>query len=311
VAYPAGCKDANDVLVKHGKDALKAVIENATPFPVEGLFQPNDLKADVLELYDHGVELGHSTGWKVLDRLYTVRPGEMTIVTGIPGSGKSNFCDAMMFNLVKNHDWSFAICSPENWPLPRHMQTLLEKINKKPFFKPGQRLERMTRDEVVDGIGLVNRYFHFIMPESDDLTVDNILAKAKIALFRYGIKGLVIDPWNEIEHNYSGLTETQYISRELTKIRRFAKINGIHVWIVAHPKNLNKSDDGTYKVPTMYEISGGANWRNKADNGLCIHRPNYQTTEVKVYVQKIRFRDVGKVGEASLFFERDTGEYYE
>lgn len=311
VTYPQGCKDANDVLVKHGKETLKQVIETASPYPVEGLFCPADLKADVIELYEHGVELGHSTGWKTLDSLYTVRPGELTIVTGIPGSGKSNFVDALMLNLIGVYGWSFAVCSPENWPLPRHMQTLLEKINGAPFFKAGKNRDRMTREEVESALSLVNQNINFIMPENDDLTVDNILAKAKTAIFRNGIKGLVIDPWNEVEHNYQGLTETQYISRELTKIRRFAKLNGIHVWIVAHPKNLTKADDGTYKVPTMYEIAGGANWRNKADNGLCIHRPNYQTAEVKVYVQKIRFRDVGRVGETSLYFNGDTGEYLE
>lgn len=311
VEYPEGCKDANDVLVNHGKDVLKRVIETASPYPVEGLFSPSDLKADVFELYETGVKLGHSTGWKCLDGLYTVRQGEMTIVTGIPGSGKSNFLDAMMLNLIGNFGWSFAVCSPENWPLPRHMQTLLEKINGANFFKDGKNRCRMTKKEVESAIELVNRNIAFIMPEEEDLTIDNILSKAKTSIFRTGIKGLIIDPWNEIEHNYQGNTETQYISRELTKIRRFARLNGIHVWIVAHPKNLQKADDGTYKIPTMYEISGGANWRNKADNGLCVHRPNHQTTEVKICVQKIRFRDVGKVGETSVYFNPDTGEYFE
>lgn len=311
VTYPEGCKDGNDVLVKFGKDSLKQVIENATPFPIDGLFCAEDLREEVIDLYENGQETGLSTGWKCVDKLYTVRPGEMTIVTGIPGSGKSNFVDSIMVNMAEKHDWSFAVFSPENWPIQRHIQTLLEKIQHQPFFKDSKLTKKMDKSDIDSGIKLMTRYFNFIMPENDDLTVDNILAKAKMSIFRSGIKGLVIDPWNEVEHNYYGLTETQYISRELTKIRRFARLNGVHIWVVAHPRNLVKSDDGTYKIPTMYEISGGANWRNKADNGICVHRTNNHTSEVKIIIQKIRFRDVGKIGETSLFYQQDTGEYYE
>lgn len=309
VEYPEDCKDANDVLVKYGKDVLKQIISDARPYPIEGIYSPEDLKDSVLNLYNNFPERGISTGWSNVDQIYTVKIGELTVVTGIPGSGKSNFIDALMVNIVNSHNWNFAICSPENWPLERHMQTLLEKIISKPFFKSGKYRPRMTQDDIKDAIEFVHNNFSFIMPESESLTVDNILNKAKIAIYRHGIKGLVIDPWNEVEHNYNGMTETQYISKELTKIRRFAKLNGIHVWIVAHPRNLLKDANGTYKPPTMYEISGGANWRNKADNGLCIHRPNMQTDETKVYVQKIRFKDVGRVGETSIYYNYDTGEY--
>lgn len=42
---------------------------------------------------------GISTGWKNLDPFYKVIPGEVTIVTGVPNSGKSEFIDALMVNL--------------------------------------------------------------------------------------------------------------------------------------------------------------------------------------------------------------------
>ena len=40
-------------------------------------------------------------------------PGELSIVTGIPNSGKSEFIDALMCNLAEMHGWSFALCSME------------------------------------------------------------------------------------------------------------------------------------------------------------------------------------------------------
>lgn len=316
VHYPTGCKDANEVLVKHGKTGVSDLIKNASPYPIKGVFSPLDLKAEVLNLYEKGPNRGVSTGWRNVDEFYTVKTGEMTVVTGIPGAGKSNVVDAIMVNLMQSHDWAFAVFSPENWPVERHLQTLLEKVMRQPFARPGQYaykrespLMRMSRDQVEDGLDLINKYFHFIVPADEIASVDVILAKAKLAVCRHGIKGLVIDPWNEIEHDFGNLREDQYISMQLTKIRRFARLNGVHVWVIAHPKNLRKDENGAYQPPSMYEISGGAHWRNKADNGICVHRPDFKSSVTEFYIQKIRFREVGKLGMANLIFIMDTGRY--
>ena len=313
VEYPVGCKDINDVLVKHGVDAVQSVLDAASPLPVEGLFSVSDLVGDVELLYAEGLRPGVSTGWASLDQFYTVRPGEMTIVTGIPGSGKSNWLDALLVNLRHEHDWPFAIFSPENWPLQRHVANLLEKIVKKPFSTKYSLTGKMSKDEVRDGMNFMDGFFNFIMPPEDEMSLDSILQKARAAIFRHGCKGVVIDPWNEIEHNRQERTsETDYTSQALTKIRRFARMNYVHVWLVAHPTKLQKSKDtGEYPVPTMYDISGSAHWRNKADNGICVHRPDYGNDVTEVYIQKIRFREIGKTGKIDLKYNRDCGLYFE
>ena len=313
VSYPKGCKDLNDVLVRHGKDRVKSVISSARPMPVSGIIEPMDMEDRMCELYDCGFVRGFSTGWDSVDKIYTVKPCEMTIVTGIPGAGKSNFIDALMVNLSLLENWSHAVFSPENWPIERHIKTLLEKLVRKPFdmaLKDGFNVyKRMSKEEVTSGIRELNDYFHFIVPDEEIMTVDTILEKVRMAIFRYGVKGVVIDPWNEVEHQFNGLREDQYISLQLTKIRQFARKHGVHIWVVAHPRNLTKDENGNYRPPTMYEISGGAHWRNKADNGLCIHRPDYKKDEVKIFVQKIRFREVGKIGETTLKYIRSNGRY--
>jgi twinkle protein len=273
------------------------------------LFSTLDLKDEVLLLYDKGVDKGVATGWNMLDPYYSVKLGELTIITGIPGSGKTNFVDALCVNLAAVQGWSFAMFSPENWPIECHIQALLEKGVGKPFARDGKYEPRMTKHEAEQKLELINEYFYFIMPEEDILSVDAILEKARVAIFRYGVKGIVIDPWNEVEHLFGDLTEAQYLSRELTRIRRFARMNSVHIWIVAHPRNLIKDKNGDYRPPTMYEISGGAHWRNKSDNGICIHRPDYSIDETEVIIQKIRFKEIGKIGKVTLRYSRDTGEY--
>jgi twinkle protein len=307
VKYPEGCNDANDVLKNHGKKALEQVVKKARPFPVEGIISPEQCLPELLYEYDNGIDYGLSTGWKVFDEFYTVRVGEMSIITGIPGSGKSNFLDAMCINMILKHYWKIAYFSPENWPVKRHMKTLLEKLIDK-TFEPSTFGERMTPGEVNAGTNHLEDHIRFIIPKDELMTVDTILKYARILCLQYGIKGLVIDPWNEVEHDLKpGEREDMYISRQLTKIRRFSRFNGLHIWIVAHPTKLIKNSDGNYDPPTMYDISGGAHWRNKADNGLCVYR-DFETNHTTVFVQKIRFREIGKLGECGFKY-RYTGNY--
>ena len=55
-----------------------------------------------------------------------VVPGELTIVTGLPNSGKSEWLDALAVNLAEKHQWKFALCSLEN-TLVEHARKLMEK----------------------------------------------------------------------------------------------------------------------------------------------------------------------------------------
>lgn len=67
-----------------------------------------------------------------------------------------------------------------------------------------------------------------------------MLGLARAAVLRHGIRGLVIDPYNELDHQRpSRQTETEYVSQMLTKIKRFAQHHDCHVWFVAHPKQVS------------------------------------------------------------------------
>lgn len=60
------------------------------------------------------LQVGASTGWHSLDRIYRVVPGELSVVTGVPNSGKSEWIDALLCNLALSNGWTFALCSMEN-----------------------------------------------------------------------------------------------------------------------------------------------------------------------------------------------------
>lgn len=310
VQWPEGCKDANDALVKYGKEELASCIENARDYPVEGIFEIADIGPQIDRLYTDGRMKGEPTGWPSVDDLYTVRTGEFTVITGIPGHGKSEWLDAVMVNLARKKGWPFAVFSPENQPPERHFAKLAEKQIGKPFFSGFHK--RIDPTELRVAKDFFNDWFTFVLPPEDQLTVDGILDLCKHLILKKGVKGIVIDPWNEIDHTRPPtMTETEYISYSLSKIRRFARQCSVHIWLVAHPTKLKKEPNkNEYPVPTPYDISGSAHWRNKADNCLTIFR-HIDSNEVEIHVQKIRFKDVGKIGVATLYYDMVTGRYSE
>jgi twinkle protein len=309
--WPEGCKDANDALQKDLYECVSA-IENAKPVPVSGLFTTNDVSDLLDSLYhDNGREGGLLTGWTNVDKLYTVRAGEVTVVTGIPSHGKSEFVDALMMNLALAHGWRFATFSPENHPIELHCSKLQQKYVGKPFSKSYS--GHMTTAEFEDSKRFLEERFVFVAPDDNELTIDSIIEKAKICVKRYGTNGFSIDPWNEIDHTRPpGMTETDYVSIALAKIRRFARNYKCHVWLIAHPTKMPKELNGKYLCPTPYDIAGSANFRNKADNCLAVYRDlGDDSKAVEIHVQKIRFREIGKVGLANLYYQGGSGRYEE
>ncbi|GAB2280877.1 hypothetical protein Dimus_015500 [Dionaea muscipula] len=311
------CKDANEVLVCLGPAVLKEVIDNAELYPIRGLFGFKDYFQEIDAYYHRvlGDELGLTTGWRCLDELYNVVPGELTIVTGVPNSGKSEWIDALLCNLNESFGWKFALCSMEN-KVREHARKLLEKHIRKPFFdvRYGESLERMTLEELEQGKEWLSNTFYLIRCEDDSLpNISWVLELAKAAVLRHGVRGLVIDPYNELDHQRpSSMTETEYVSQMLTVVKRFAQHHCCHVWFVAHPRQLH---NWLGEPPHLYDISGSAHFINKCDNGVVVHRnrdPDAGPLDrVQICVRKVRNKVAGKIGDAFLYYNRITGEFME
>jgi len=308
VGYPDGCKDANDILVKHGKAALASIVETAQQWPIEGLITMDDMYETVVDFYEKGYPLGTEAGVYNFDELLTFFPGQLTVVTGIPGSGKSEFIDLLMASITKKHGWSWGICSFEN-PPEFHVTKLAEKFTDKAFAFRKDIEQRMSPKEFEYAIGLIDQHFHFINLSLVDVTMDGLIAKAEELVKRKGIKGLLFDPWNCIEHKYGGENETKYVLECLNKLIIFLEKYKVHCFLVAHPTKLRKDPQTKkYEIPTLYSISGSAHFFNRTHNGISVYR-DFETNVVDVYVQKVKWSWLGKTGFCSFNFDTFTRKY--
>jgi twinkle protein len=301
------CKDANECLIEHGKQVLKECIEYAKEFPVVGLHSVKEYHQSVQNIYDGNEQKAISTGYEKLDSIYRIMPSTFNLVTGIPNHGKSNFLDQILMNLAENNNWSFAIFSPEH-STPNHIRRLLEKRCRKPFDIGTS--ARINQEELNNGIEFLDKHFRFIENTEEIPNIEFILTKAKLAKRRFGINGLVIDPFNQIspDRDYSK-REDEHIRDIIAKCQQFARNHNLVVWMVAHPHKLHRNESGVIPPPDLYQVSGSAHWANMADVGMVVHRDFEQET-TKIITRKIREQGVyGEIGQVEFTFNYRTRCY--
>ena len=299
VHYQEGCKDSNEVLVNHGVDGVKHLIENASPLPIEGIVDVEQELDSIEELYNTGIQRGEELknfGDK-FNELCTFQTGKLYVFTGIPSHGKSSFLEDIEVNLAATKGWKFAIFSPEHFPVKYMIYKYAELLVGKPFFDGVS--DRMTIQQLRKAIDFIREHFFFIRPNDEMYTLDNILEISRNLVLRHGIKGLTIDPWNTIAHDFGKKSETQYIEDALNKITLWKQINDVAVFLVAHPRKMQKVQNGDkaglHEVPTLYDIAGSSNFFNKADMGVCIYR-DFKENLTYFYMQKVKYRNLGEVG---------------
>lgn len=290
VDYPFPAKDLNEVLLEQGPDALCRLITEAKPYPIKGLYSLADFP-------ERGEVRSYSVGIDPISDHLKIVPGTLTIVTGFANMGKSTLMNAIIGHALLNH---FPVCVGSF------------ETDVKPILRDGLRMamigcgkHELEKWDTGDVDALLEQKLRIItqaVDEDAEMALEDVLEYARTAVVRDGCKMIVIDPWNEIEHKRRrDETETEYISRALRMIKRFAKQYDVAFWLVAHPSKPQQNSKGA--IPGLYDISGSANWANKADYGLTYHRPQFDVNEAKIIINKVRMGLPGKRGEVSVTFD--------
>lgn len=199
-------------------------------FSLKNLVQRPDVSASAL-----------STGWWELDRIWKIYPGQFTIVSGIPGHGKSTFLLNVIVNLAREHAVRSFLYVPENEP---HLREKMRKIwGNKPGFDDFAASDCFVQSALPDNYD----------DEPQDLSW--VLDKAVVAIKRDEVGLLLIDPWNELEHaKPATMLMTDYIRLCLMYLKQFCRAYGVAVILVAHPTKAVTENGG--RTPLLSDIEG-------------------------------------------------------
>ena len=296
------CKDANEYFAKYGGFDFKEVIKTAKSIPIEGNIEISSFYNEIVDLYENGIKRGSEIGIDEIDKYCTWELGRLCTVTGIPSSGKSEFVDYLVSRLNLKYGWKAAYFTPENYPLKYHYAKIHEKFSGYKFRKETDKTDFQSIFEHIKD------NFFYIMNETD-LTIKSVIKSAKSYVKQKGIKILVVDPYNKLDHQLEkGENETQYVSRFLDVLINFARFNNVLIFLIAHPRKVE-----TGKIPTMYDISGSANFYNKTDYGFTVHRKREENgimnNSVEVHWQKIKFKHLGTQGVSELEYNFTNGRF--
>lgn len=310
-------KDANEDLINGN---LQDVIDNSKSYPISGTFTMEDLYEDVVRLYDDGLPKTiypkHRCFGKLKYIFKTMR-GHVCTITGIPSHGKSNHIDWYAMNLVKDYKMKASFFSPEHSPMELHQTTFIQKAFGKNFWGEVEGVPRISMDEI-------NRYkewskekIYLTSPEKGEFPTWNwLFEKFREQMFTYGIDIFVIDAFNKLQFDGAGQNK-QRIDEVLTKLTMFAQMNNVIIFLVAHPTKMQKDESGKYIAPTLYDVSGSADFRNQTHDGYCIYR-TFADEEIGIeghstFINlKTKFSFQGEIGASlDMKYHNPSGRYYD
>lgn len=281
-------KDANEALI--GGEDLKIYIEKAEYIvDVSGIVDYFD---DTIyqKLYDYNFKTDNEyyiTGWHNFDEIVKIRTGHLMVITGYPSRGKSTFVDNLLMILSKKYGFKHLVASFESTP-ETHFNTWLEMYEEKTISNIKMDKKNDFFDESYVFIAE-----HFLCFDTNRMwNVEQIIEKAEAAVLKYGIKTLVIDPYNRLKREIKE-REDIFVGEILSKLVMLAKKLNILVIFVAHPKK----PDGE-QMPDMYSISGSGDWYNMSDYGIIVHRERNSVTRKldnspKILVAKVKSFHLG------------------
>lgn len=296
--YPVGCKDINEAVQKHGERAVTLCMANAEWIKLDGVYTLSKLPPMPIS----GIR--YSTTIPGLDDHWQIRTRDFGVIGGVPGHGKTTMTNALTAGMAMAHGWKWAVCSPEQDPRTDHQRALRE-------FYLGKKIGLATAEERAAADAWIDQHFVFMIPPDDVLAdLPWFLRTAADAKARHEVNGILLDPWNELDHaRPRDVSLTEYVGMAIKELKRSARELDAYMLVVAHPSKMETNAKGEPKEPGMYDLSDSAHWANKADTGAMLWRQGLLT---KISIKKSRYWDIlGEPGDVWVRYNADTRRFEE
>lgn len=311
------CQFERDILVdKTSRKEVEIPVElYDDDAPPRDVIYGAHVKANALNLYNNGYEKVSGINVPMLDALYKCKRGELTGLTGIGNYGKSAWNKWYKLMRILLYGEKFASFSPEDNPPEEYYHDFVEMLLGCDCT-PSNTFNRPSIETYSNAYDFVSKHMFYLSPKDNDATMEYIKERFLELIIKEKVSGCTIDPWNQVQHDYSGhgANVAKYLEKQLGGLARFAQQNDVYMDLVVHPKVMQKDKTQNYECPDIFDLNDGAMWNNKLDNLLVYHRPFAQTDPsnptCNFHSKKIkRQKIVGKKGMLEAEYKNRTRRF--
>lgn len=262
------CKDANEILLKYGSDAIRECIDNAIPVPVPGLKKAKDVQRVRLSDLDR-----METGIRKIDELCPFIFGEIILLTGAAGDGKSTMASQWVTEAL-NQGYPSMIYSGEmlTWQVKNWID--FQIAGKHNLNQNGD-----ITEEKYEEITAWNMYdkLYFYDAEDDESDQGKIFQTLKNGIQQYGIRFIVIDNLMTAMDFDTGLELNDAQTVFVRNLANLAQKTNVIIILIVHPRK---------RYPKQFsndDISGSSNIVNRAHKVIRYARPEKEFTDKDHY----------------------------
>ena len=312
-------KDANEILYKYGANRILEIIQNPIEIPITGI-----INASTVKRFDMEHAEGLYTNIAKLDNnFYKFVFGNLVIITGKRGDGKSSFANQIAVNQALNQGYDVFVYSQElpNSVLVDWIDTNLlgpEYINiKDGYIKVFDKNKYQEMREWYNGR-------LWIYDNSHINGVNQLLEKMEEVVRKLGTRVLLLD--NLMTIDLSDLDHDSELKQQkifIQKLVAFALKYNVLIFLVCHPRKGLIRDSNL----TLDDVSGASEITNLAQYVLAVHRYTEEEKEgekdrngrylkgkepidydVCVTMQKNRI--TGDLPKVNMWFDKKSSRFY-
>ena len=255
------CKDANDILQKYGKEAVKHAVENAVPIENPRIIDVASVKRKSWKDVPH-----FDSGIQTLDKMTGgLFMGQLIVLTGERGQGKSTLASQIGISAIDNNypvmfysgelnDWQF-----QGW-FERQIAGR-QNINKR-TEKNGSAVYSVDvncEHDIVDWYAGRAKLYDNAIVQSGNTENETLLETLECAIKQYGCRVLFVDNLMTAMDDDAKSDIYRQQSNFVKALSQMAKRFEVLIVLIAHPR---KSDVTTFGND---DVAGSSNITNLAD----------------------------------------------